>query len=169
MNIFGTRLPTDDLRRPRFVPGQMAGVFELRPQELFDSPFPRQGVVRHIKSDSQFHVVRKIHQLSHPFKQRSANAGPCRKFNFAVSGTALSVDRPITSDGPCLGFAAPGHATSICSATRLFATCSVHTDCTFPLFSSQFRRKTPSTQAIETNHRKTQTKAKWNLVFITLH
>lgn len=69
MNILGTRLPTDDLRRPRFVAGQMAGVFELRPQELFDSPFPRQGVVRHIKSDSQFHVVWKIHQISHPFKQ----------------------------------------------------------------------------------------------------
>lgn len=110
MNIVGARFPTDNLRRSTFTTGQMASVFELRSQELFDSPFPRQGVIRHVEGDGQFHVIRKIHQLSHPFKQSSPNAGPCRKFNFAALGARLC-QSPVQSlpMGPYPGFVALGH------------------------------------------------------------
>jgi hypothetical protein len=81
---------------------------------------------------------------------------------------ALSVDRALTSDGHISVLRRPGmRFYSVPYAC--FARCFVHTDYAFPVFSSQFRRKTASTQAIETNHGKTQTKAKPNLVFITLH
>lgn len=119
MNIVRARLLTDDLRRPTFVTGQMASVFELRPQELFDSPFPRQGIIRHVEGDGQFHVIRKIHQLSHPFKQLSANAGPRRKFNFVASARGFVCRPCIHFRWPYLGLAAPGHAL-LFSTTRLF-------------------------------------------------
>ncbi|MNZ95480.1 hypothetical protein D3C78_1146290 [compost metagenome] len=69
LDIVRARLPIDDFGRPTLTAGKMAGVFELRPQKLFNGPVPGQSVVRHIESDGEFHIIRKIHRLSHPFKQ----------------------------------------------------------------------------------------------------
>lgn len=143
MNIVGARLPTDYLRRSTFATGQMASVFELRSQELFDSPFPGQGVIRHVEGDGQFHVIRKIHQLSHPFKQSSPNAGLCRKFNFAAlgAGLCLSTVHLLPTGHIVLLWRPRMHFYSVPHAC--FARCSAQTDCAFRSSRRNFDEKHP--------------------------
>ncbi|QKW99352.1 hypothetical protein GSF67_19690 [Agrobacterium sp. CGMCC 11546] len=69
MDIVSARSAVDDFRWPALATRQMASFFKLSSHEFFNGPMPWQSVVRHVKSNSQFDIIRKNHHLSNPSKQ----------------------------------------------------------------------------------------------------
>jgi hypothetical protein len=69
LDIVSARSAIGDFGWSALTAGQMARPFKPRSQKSFNGPVPGQGVIGHIKSDSQFDIVRKNHRLSNPLKQ----------------------------------------------------------------------------------------------------